>query len=103
MEVGTALLSVMFELLFSKLNSSVMEWVKLPMIVRAEMQNWSILLPKISVLLEDAEQNPETNCVMKLWLADFRDLAYDMEDMLEEVEIDAKRSELIAKAQSQHQ
>ncbi|GKV39820.1 hypothetical protein SLEP1_g47536 [Rubroshorea leprosula] len=100
MEVGAALLSVTFELLLSKLNSSVMEWVKLPMIVRAEMQNWSSLLPKISVLLEDAEENPETNHVMKLWLADFRDLAYDMEDTLEEVEIDAKRSELIAKAKA---
>ncbi|GLT56956.1 hypothetical protein SLA2020_299680 [Shorea laevis] len=100
MEVGSALLSVTFELLLSKLNSSVMEWVKLPKIIRAEMQNWSSLLPKIGVLLEDAEEKQETDRVVKLWLADFRDLAYDMEDMLEEVEIDAKRSELTAKAQA---
>ncbi|GKV47266.1 hypothetical protein SLEP1_g54180 [Rubroshorea leprosula] len=100
MEVGSALLSVTFEVLLSKLNSSVMEWVKLPKIVRAEMQNWSSLLPKIGVLLEDAEEKQETDRVVKLWLADFRDLAYDMEDMLEEVEIDAKRSELTAKAQA---
>ncbi|GKV39826.1 hypothetical protein SLEP1_g47542 [Rubroshorea leprosula] len=98
MEVGAALLSVTFELLLSKLNSSVSEWVKLPKKVRSEMQNWSSLLPKIGALLEDAEEKQETDRQVKLWLADFRDLAYDMEDMLEEVEIDAKRSELIAKA-----
>ncbi|GLT63038.1 hypothetical protein SLA2020_356320 [Shorea laevis] len=100
MEVGAALLSVTFELLLSKLNSSVSEWVKLPKKVRSEMQNWSSLLPKIGALLEDAEEKQETDRQVKLWLADFRDLAYDMEDMLEEVEIDAKRSELIAKAKA---
>ncbi|GLT63024.1 hypothetical protein SLA2020_356190 [Shorea laevis] len=100
MEVGAALLSVTFELLLSKLNSSVSEWVKLPEKVRSEMQNWSSILPKIGALLEDAEEKQETNSLVKSWLADFRDLAYDMEDMLEEVEIDAKRSELIAKAKA---
>ncbi|GLT87560.1 hypothetical protein SLE2022_056390 [Rubroshorea leprosula] len=64
------------------------------------MQNWSSLLPKIRALLEDAEEKQETDRQVKLWLADFRDLAYDMEDMLEEVEIDAKRSEVIAKAKA---
>ncbi|GLT63031.1 hypothetical protein SLA2020_356250 [Shorea laevis] len=100
MEVGATLLSVTFELLLSKLNASVSEWVKLPEKVRSEMQNWSSLLPKIGALLEDAEEKQETDRLVKLWLADFRDLAYDMEDMLEEVEIDAKRSELIAKAKA---
>ncbi|GKV47265.1 hypothetical protein SLEP1_g54179 [Rubroshorea leprosula] len=100
MEVGAALLSVTFELLLSKLNSAVSEWVKLPKKVRSEMQNWSSLLPKIRALLEDAEEKQETDRQVKLWLADFRDLAYDMEDMLEEVEIDAKRSEVIAKAKA---
>ncbi|GKV47280.1 hypothetical protein SLEP1_g54193 [Rubroshorea leprosula] len=100
MEVGAALASITFELLLSKLNSSVSEWVKLPEKIRFEMQNWRSLLPKIGALLEDAEEKQETDRVVKLWLADFRDLAYDMEDMLEEVEIDAKRSELIAKAKA---
>ncbi|GLT63029.1 hypothetical protein SLA2020_356230 [Shorea laevis] len=64
------------------------------------MRSWSSVLRKIGALLEDAEEKQETNSLVKSWLADFRDLAYDMEDMLEEVEIDAKRSELIAKAKA---
>ncbi|GLU17212.1 hypothetical protein SLE2022_336000 [Rubroshorea leprosula] len=104
MEVGTlaggALLSATFDLLLSKLSSSVSEWLNLPEKVRAEMQNWKNLLPKFDALLEDAEEKQGSNRSVKLWLADLKDLFYDMEDILEEVEIDAKRFELSAEVQA---
>ncbi|GLT56948.1 hypothetical protein SLA2020_299600 [Shorea laevis] len=86
----------MFESLFSKLNSFVSEWLNLPVKVRAEMQNWKSLLPQIDALLEDAEEKQVSDRLVKLWLADLKDLFYDMEDILEEVEIDAKRFDLSA-------
>ncbi|GKV47278.1 hypothetical protein SLEP1_g54191 [Rubroshorea leprosula] len=67
---GGALLSATFELLLSKLNS-----------------------------LANAEEKQGKDLLVKLWLADLKDLVYDMEDILEEVEIDAKRLELFAKSQ----
>ncbi|GLT33431.1 hypothetical protein SLA2020_080250 [Shorea laevis] len=91
--VGEALLSATVELLFSKLSSSASEWLNLPEKVRAEIQNWKNLLPQFDVLLKDAEEKQGRDDLVKLWLADLKDLFYDVEDMLEEVDIDAKRSE----------
>ncbi|GLT56945.1 hypothetical protein SLA2020_299570 [Shorea laevis] len=91
--VGEALLSATVELLFSKLSSFVSEWLNLPEKVRAEIQNWKNLLPQIGAVLEDAEKKQGRDDLVKLWLADLKDLFYDVEDMLEEVDIDAKRSE----------
>ncbi|GLT87565.1 hypothetical protein SLE2022_056440 [Rubroshorea leprosula] len=96
---GGALLSATFELLLSKLNSFVGEGLHLPKKVHAEMQNWKNLLPKIDALLEDAEEKQGRDLSVKSWLADLKDLVYDMEDILEEVDIDAKRCRLFAKAQ----
>ncbi|GKV46900.1 hypothetical protein SLEP1_g53859 [Rubroshorea leprosula] len=97
---GGALLSATVDLLLSKLSSSVSEWLNLPEKVRVELQNWRNLLPKISALLEDAEEKQGRDRFVKLWLADLKDLFYDMEDILEEVEIDAKRFELSAEVQA---
>ncbi|GKV43586.1 hypothetical protein SLEP1_g50859 [Rubroshorea leprosula] len=98
--VGGAFLSAAFELLLSKLSSSVSEWLDLPEKVGVELQNWRNLLPKIDALLEDAEDKQGRGPSVKLWLADLKDLFYDVEDILEEVDIDAKRFELFAKPQA---
>ncbi|GLT87563.1 hypothetical protein SLE2022_056420 [Rubroshorea leprosula] len=87
---GGALLSATFELLLSKLNSFVSEGLHLPKKVHAEMQNWKNLLPKIDALLEDAEEKQGRDLSVKSWLADLKDLVYDMEDILEEVDIDCQ-------------
>ncbi|GLT87561.1 hypothetical protein SLE2022_056400 [Rubroshorea leprosula] len=97
---GGAFLSALFESLLSKLDSFVSEWLNLPKKVCAEMKNWKSLLPQIGTLLEDAEEKQVSNRLIKLWLADLKDLFYDMEDILEEVEIDAKRFELSAEVQA---
>ncbi|GLT87917.1 hypothetical protein SLE2022_059690 [Rubroshorea leprosula] len=60
-----------------------------------EMQNWKNLLPETDALLEHAEEKQVTDRLVRLWLADLRYLAYDMEDILEEVAINARRSEIV--------
>ncbi|GLT33430.1 hypothetical protein SLA2020_080240 [Shorea laevis] len=98
--VGGAFLSAAFDLLLSKLSSSVSEWLDLPGKVGIELENWRNLLPKIDALLEDAEDKQGRGPSVKLWLADLKDLFYDVEDMLEEVDIDTKRFELSAEVQA---
>ncbi|GKV47610.1 hypothetical protein SLEP1_g54495 [Rubroshorea leprosula] len=98
--VGGAFMSAAFELLLSKLSSSVSEWLNLPEEVCVELQNLRNLLPKIDALLEDAEDKQGRGPSVKLWLADLKDLFYDVEDILEEVDIDAKRFERFAEPQA---
>ncbi|GKU91098.1 hypothetical protein SLEP1_g5015 [Rubroshorea leprosula] len=91
---GGAFLSVAFERLFKKLKFS--RSLNLQKRVLNKLQNWESLLPIIFALLEDAEekQMSNSNRLIKIWLAEIRDLAYDMEDILDELQVDSQRSSL---------
>ncbi|GLT95468.1 hypothetical protein SLE2022_131480 [Rubroshorea leprosula] len=90
--LGGALLSSTFSWLLSKLDSNdLSELLNTHKYVRKEVAKWKTLLPKIHAILEDAEQKQATNELVKLFLGDLRDLALDMEDILDELELDAKR------------
>ncbi|GLT33651.1 hypothetical protein SLA2020_082180 [Shorea laevis] len=60
------------------------------------MESWKTLLSKITAILQHAEENQGANLFVESYLDDLKDLAYDMEDILEEFVIDARRSELTA-------
>ncbi|GLT32750.1 hypothetical protein SLA2020_073930 [Shorea laevis] len=64
------------------------------------MESWKTLLPKIIIVIQHAGENQVANQFVKSCLDDLRNLAYDMEDLLEELVIDAKRFELIAKSKA---
>ncbi|GLT96362.1 hypothetical protein SLE2022_139880 [Rubroshorea leprosula] len=93
---GGAFLTVVFERLFNRLESS--KALNLQKQVLTKLRQWESLSLKIRALLEDAEKtqmfNP--NHLVKIWLDDIRDLAYDMEDVLDEFVTDAQRSNLTA-------
>ncbi|GLT88398.1 hypothetical protein SLE2022_064250 [Rubroshorea leprosula] len=91
---GGAFSSVAFERLFKKLKFS--RSLNLQKQVLNKLQKWESLLPKIFPLLEDAEgkQMSNSNRLIKIWLAEIRDLAYDMEDILDELQVDSQRSSL---------
>ncbi|GKV41791.1 hypothetical protein SLEP1_g49283 [Rubroshorea leprosula] len=99
--VGDSLLSTTFDLLFQKLNEYLSDhlWDSKEEAC-AQMESWKTLLPKIIAVLQHAEENQVANQFVKSYLDDLRDLAYDMEDILEEFVIDAKRSKLIAKSKA---
>ncbi|GLT30464.1 hypothetical protein SLA2020_052630 [Shorea laevis] len=99
--VGRPLLSATFDFLLKKLNGYLSDQLQdLKEEVRAQMESWKTLLPKISAVLQHAEENQVANQFLKSCLDDLKNLAYDMEDILEEFVIDAKRSELIAKSKA---
>ncbi|GKV48166.1 hypothetical protein SLEP1_g54992 [Rubroshorea leprosula] len=95
--VGGYLLSPIYEMLSEKLKDYVGDQLwNSDEEVHPQMEHWKILLPKITAVLQHAEENPVANQFVKLHLDDLKDLAYDMEDILEEFVIHAKRSKLSA-------
>ncbi|GLT30468.1 hypothetical protein SLA2020_052670 [Shorea laevis] len=99
--VGNSLLSATFDLLFEKLNEYLSDQLQdSKEEICVQMESWKTLLPKIIAVLQHAEENEVANQFVKSSLDDLRDLAYDMEDILEEFVIDAKRSELIVESKA---
>ncbi|GKV41321.1 hypothetical protein SLEP1_g48870 [Rubroshorea leprosula] len=99
--VGGSLLSATFDLLLKKLNGYLTDQLRNSKEeVRAQMESWKTLLPKIIIVIQHAEENQVANQFVKSCLDDLRNLAYDMEDLLEEFVIDAKRFKLITKSKA---
>ncbi|GKV43427.1 hypothetical protein SLEP1_g50717 [Rubroshorea leprosula] len=99
--VGSSLLSTIYEMLSEKLKDYLSDQLRnSDEEVHPEMEHWKILLPKITAVLQHAEENQVANQFVKLHLDDLKDLAYDMEDILEEFMIDVKRSKLSAESEA---
>ncbi|GLT33632.1 hypothetical protein SLA2020_082020 [Shorea laevis] len=102
---GGSLLSGTFDALSEKLNGYISDQLigyisdqlqDSEEEVRAKMESWKALLSKITAILQHAEENQGANLFVKSYLDDLKDLAYDMEDILEEFMIDARGFELTA-------
>ncbi|XVF18683.1 hypothetical protein REPUB_Repub11eG0044000 [Reevesia pubescens] len=89
--IGEAALSVFLEMLFDKLASSAFNFVTDYKKVHEELKEWEKKLSDIQAVLNDAEQKQITDQHVKNWLADLQDLAYDVDDILDEFAYDAKR------------
>ena len=62
--------------------------------VHANLNKWKQTLLKIHAVLDDAEQKRETSKFVKIWLDEFEDLAYDVDDILDGFRTEALRREL---------
>ncbi|XVF18691.1 hypothetical protein REPUB_Repub11eG0044800 [Reevesia pubescens] len=87
--IGEAALSVFLELLFDKLTSSALNYIYKQ--VHEQLKEWEKKLPDIQAVLNDAELKQIKDEGVKKWLADLQDLAYDVDDILDEFAYDAKR------------
>ncbi|GLU07884.1 hypothetical protein SLE2022_248230 [Rubroshorea leprosula] len=95
--IGTTALSVSLDWLIDYLGSKLLGWWNQQEQVGDDLQNWKSLLPKIRVVLDDAEKRQTADPAVETWLSDLRDLAYDMEDVFDGIEADERRKELTAK------
>ena len=96
--VAEALLSASVEALFSKLGSSdVLKFARQDH-VQAELKKWETTLLGIREVLNDAEDKQITEQSVKAWLGELRDLAYDMEDVLDEYDYEALRRKVMSEA-----
>ena len=96
--VAEALLSASIEALFSKLGSSDVLKFASQDHARAELKKWETKLSDIREVLNDAEEKQITEQSVKAWLGELRDLAYDMEDVLEEYGYEALRRKVMSEA-----
>ncbi|XP_039163187.1 putative disease resistance RPP13-like protein 1 [Eucalyptus grandis] len=90
MAIGEIVLGSFLQVLFDRLTSLGLEYAQREGINTALLDKWKGMLETINVVLEDAEDKQlGGNHLVKLWLDDVRDLAYDMEDLLDEFVIEA--------------
>ena len=97
MPIGEAILGSLlgssFLVLFDKLASSGLNSVQREGI-GARLDNWKKMLQIIFRLLNDAEDRQLIGDMeVKSWLEDVRELAYDLEDLLDEFAIKAVKQE----------
>ncbi|XP_048136572.1 putative disease resistance RPP13-like protein 1 [Rhodamnia argentea] len=90
MATGEIVLGSFLQVLFDKLTSLALGYVQREGISTALLEEWKEMLVTINAVLADAEDRQlSDNPLVKLWLDDVKDLAYDMEDLLDEYEIEA--------------
>ncbi|KAM3686002.1 hypothetical protein ACJW31_11G163600 [Castanea mollissima] len=98
--IGEAALSAFFEVLFDKLSSSDLLTIFKQEQVHADLKKWKTTLPKIRAVLDDAEDKQMTSKPVKIWLDELEDLAYDVDDILDEFATEALRRKLNAEEPS---
>ncbi|KAF3955313.1 hypothetical protein CMV_019463 [Castanea mollissima] len=92
--IGEAALSSLFGVLFDKLTSSDLLKFFQQEQVNADLNKWKKMLMKIHAVLDDAEEKQVTSKFVKIWLDELEDLAYDVDDILDEFATEALRREL---------
>ncbi|CAL5381853.1 unnamed protein product [Camellia sinensis] len=97
MPIAEIFLSGLVKLLFQKMTSFASS--KLPTFegIGAQLTNWTNMLSQIEALLIDAEDKQLTDQAVNLWLDDLQDLAYDLDDLVDEFATEALRHKLKAK------
>ncbi|TYI03893.1 hypothetical protein ES332_A11G374300v1 [Gossypium tomentosum] len=98
--IGEAALSVFLELLGAKLLNSALNFVADHKQLRHQLKQWQSILPDIQAVLTDAEEKQIKNEGVKKWLDDLQDLAYDVDNILDEFAYEELRLKL-QKPQSQ--
>ncbi|OMP11184.1 Disease resistance protein [Corchorus capsularis] len=93
--VSDAMLSAFFHSIFQTLSSR--EFLKFSRQgqIEAEIKKWQNLLFKLNALLEDAEEKQITCRAVKLWLRDLQDVAFDADDVVDELATEALRRKLM--------
>ncbi|XWS10933.1 hypothetical protein CRYUN_Cryun38cG0041000 [Craigia yunnanensis] len=89
--IGEAALSAFFQLQFDKLASYALDFVADYKEVHEQLKEWQSKLPSIQAVLDDAEEKQIKSEGVKKWLADLQDLAYDVDDILDEFAYEALR------------
>ncbi|KAF3946169.1 hypothetical protein CMV_027537 [Castanea mollissima] len=92
--IGDAALSAFFGKLFEKLTSDDLLKFFQQEKVDADLKRWRTTLLKIHAVLDDAEEKQMTNRLVKIWLDELEDLAYDVDDILDEFATEALRRKL---------
>jgi hypothetical protein len=90
MAVGEIFLAAFLQALFEKLLSpELLQFARRYEGLGETLGKWKKTLSRIEAVLDDAEEKQHTNRAVKQWVDDLRDLAYDVEDILDDFATDA--------------
>ncbi|XP_072954034.1 putative disease resistance protein RGA3 isoform X2 [Typha angustifolia] len=89
-----AVLSAFIQLLFDRLSIAASDEFRLLRGIEKELQNMSTTLSTIQALVEDAEEKQLKDRVVRTWLANIKDVAYEMDEILDFYAAEALRSKL---------
>ncbi|MFS7926694.1 putative P-loop containing nucleoside triphosphate hydrolase, leucine-rich repeat domain superfamily [Helianthus anomalus] len=92
-------LSAFLSVLFEKLASATLKSIASYKGIDAEMKKWHRLLNQIQGVLADASQKEITNQSVKRWLNDLQHLAYDIDDVLDDLATEAMHREFTHKSE----
>ncbi|KAL9448631.1 hypothetical protein AB3S75_016004 [Citrus x aurantiifolia] len=93
--IGEAILTASVDLLVNKLASEGILFFARQEQIKADLMKWANMLEMIKAVLDDAEEKKTTNQFVKKWLGKLQDLAYDVEDLLDEFQTEAFRRKLL--------
>ncbi|KAJ9158657.1 hypothetical protein P3X46_024221 [Hevea brasiliensis] len=95
--LGGSILCVCFQGLLDSLNSiDFMKYLGHGQVF-TQLKKWEKMLKRIHAVLEDAEEKQVANRLVEIWLSDLRDLAYDLEDIIDELATEVQQRKLEVK------
>ena len=95
MFVGEVFLSSLFEVVLDKLVATpLLEYARRQK-VESTLEDWRKTLLHLQAVVNDAEQKQIKDTAVKMWLNDLKALAYDIEDVLDEFDSEARRRSLV--------
>ncbi|XP_048329904.2 putative disease resistance RPP13-like protein 1 isoform X1 [Ziziphus jujuba] len=94
MAVGEIFLAAFLQILFERLMSSELLNFARREGVQEKLKKWRTMLSTIQAVLCDAEEKQLTSKAVNLWLDDLRDLAYDVEDILDKFSTELLRRKI---------
>ncbi|XP_057978574.1 putative disease resistance RPP13-like protein 1 isoform X4 [Malania oleifera] len=100
MPVGELFLGAILQVLFDRLASRELLDFADREGLHSRIVGWGKRLQMIQDVLQDAENKQTKNSALRSWLKDLRDLAYDVEDLLDEFDTEALRRKLMADPQA---
>ncbi|KAK8527714.1 hypothetical protein V6N12_054917 [Hibiscus sabdariffa] len=92
--IGDAALSKLLDLLLGKSIDSALNFVTDHKQVYEQLKEWKSILPDIKAVLNHAEEKQIRDEGVKRWLEDLQDLAYDVDDILDEFAYEELRLKL---------
>ncbi|XP_057991158.1 putative disease resistance RPP13-like protein 1 [Hevea brasiliensis] len=92
--IGESALSSFIESLFERIGCPEFLNFARERQVSAEINEWEKRLMTIQAMLEDAEEKQMSNRSVKMWLDEIKDLAYDVEDILDEFQTESLQRQL---------
>lgn len=93
------MLSALFDFVVHRLSSS--EYLNFGRKEKSlmELKKWEQLIPKITACLDAAEEKQMTSGPVMQWLRELREIAYDAEDIIDEIATESLRRKILGKGQ----